>query len=423
MVPISHTRGTYMKKFLLMTALPLLATASIIGTGFAAWSFGSIQEQDVNGAANVEIGSLEDDFAAGTLSVDENSGSKLVLDQEKTTSNPTVTDVSKDSTRKGVHWEYADGKTKALAFNYDYTGLTETDYVEYTITINVSANLAKYVEFEYKGAKTSADTTKIKKSFLATKTDSKDVFFSMDEVTVKYISSTYPSTKAAYNQMKTDLGSDSKIDVSVHVEGATVSESIVNGDFETGNMTGWSKISGNVPNTKNPSNQTIYNQNIDLPYNKSGTYFLGGFGENLGDEEKEKDLWEVKSTYFKLDGSGYITYKMGGNAASLNVYNAKTGKKIANYINKGFVDNCEDVTISRNVTMITYVADLSGYVGETLYITLEDNKESDWGIACYDDIVTYNSEAITITNQKDHIVQGGTEYDVAWMEAVNTVTA
>ncbi len=207
-----------------MTALPLLATASIIGTGFAAWSFGSIQEQDVNGAANVEIGSLEDDFAAGTLSVDENSGSKLVLDQEKTTSNPTVTDVSKDSTRKGVHWEYADGKTKALAFNYDYTGLTETDYVEYTITINVSANLAKYVEFEYKGAKTSANTTEIKKSFLATKTDSKDVFFSMDEVTVKYISSTYPSTKAAYNQMKTDLGSDSKIDVSVHVEGATVSE-------------------------------------------------------------------------------------------------------------------------------------------------------------------------------------------------------
>lgn len=83
-----------------MTALPLLATASIIGTGFAAWSFGSIQEQDVNGAANVEIGSLENDFAAGTLSVDENSGSKLVLDQEKTTSNPTVTDVSKDSTRK-----------------------------------------------------------------------------------------------------------------------------------------------------------------------------------------------------------------------------------------------------------------------------------------------------------------------------------
>lgn len=114
---------------------------------------------------------------------------------------------------------------------------------------------------------------------------------------------------------------------------------------------------------------------------------------------------------------------MGGNAASLNVYNAKTGKKIANYINKGFVDNCVDVTISRNVTMITYVADLSGYVGETLYITLEDNKESDWGIACYDNIVTYNSEAITITNQKDHIVQGGTEYDVAWMEAVNTVTA
>ena len=79
-------------------------------------------------------------------------------------------------------------------------------------------------------------------------------------------------------------------------------------------------------------------------------------------------------------------------------------------------------------TMQTYVADLSEYIGEELYIRILDGKEGgDFGIAMFDDIVTYYETAPDVENGKDIIrLNSATsstgeayDYELKWQTAVN----
>lgn len=80
------------------------------------------------------------------------------------------------------------------------------------------------------------------------------------------------------------------------------------------------------------------------------------------------------------------------------------------------------------LTLPTYVADLSDYIGEELYIRILDGKEGgDFGIAMFDDIVTYYGFAPDVENGKDIIrLNGDTsstgavcDYELKWLLAVN----
>ena len=87
----------------------------------------------------------------------------------------------------------------------------------------------------------------------------------------------------------------------------------------------------------------------------------------------------------------------------------------------------------RTATMTTYLADLSAYRGETLYIEIADTVLTggeNWGVAFFDDIVTYYETEPVLAEMYDTVdltsatsSAGVQAYRLPWAKAVNKITA
>ena len=203
---------------------------------------------------------------------------------------------------------------------------------------------------------------------------------------------------------------------------------IKNGGFETGDLTGWTVTGGEV--AENPVSRAQVFWNERFPYNSEGLYHFDGWLANT----VEAEGYSLRSEDFTLGGSGYISFKLGGRCAVLRVYTA-AGKCIAEYGNTMFsAENYPYVDRGcRTATMTTYLADLSAYRGETLYIEIADTVLTggeDWGVAFFDDIVTYYETAPVLADLYDTVdltsatsSAGVQAYRLPWAEAVNKITA
>ena len=76
--------------------------------------------------------------------------------------------------------------------------------------------------------------------------------------------------------------------------------------------------------------------------------------------------------------------------------------------------------------MITYVADLSAHIGETLYIEIADTTANGWAVAFFDDIVTYYDSHIDYATMKDTVTEVNSanpeesrQTDIPWRAASN----
>lgn len=168
-----------------------------------------------------------------------------------------------------------------------------------------------------------------------------------------------------------------KIDVSTE-------NPVMNGGFETGNLTGWTVTDGEI-NIDGAVSGAEFGW-TGATYNHAGSFHFDGV--NSASEDK---TYSVKSSDFVLGGSGVISFRLGGRAATLRVFDAASGEQLAEFKNTAWNDN-ENPHVEkgcRNLTMTTYFADLSQHLGKTLYIELADTETSDWGAAHFDDIITY----------------------------------
>ena len=166
--------------------------------------------------------------------------------------------------------------------------------------------------------------------------------------------------------------------------------------------------------------------NEEIPYNKVGQYHFDGWQAN----SDEPSGYSLRSETFTLGGSGRISFKMGGRTAVLKVYTAD-GTCIAEYANTKFLnDNALFPHVdagSRLATMTTYVANLSDYLGQTLYIEICDEPGENWGVVFFDDIVTYYETAPVLSECYDVVQLNATtsstgapqEYHMPWETAVN----
>ncbi len=204
---------------------------------------------------------------------------------------------------------------------------------------------------------------------------------------------------------------------------------VANGGFETGDLTGWTVLTdGWAYAAGHPAGvidaETYWGE--ELPYNRSGSYHLDGWNTGVA----EAGAWRVRSTTFTLGGSGWISVKMGGNAAAVAVYKAD-GTQIALYRESRFNDSPSfpDITEGSWADMAVYAMDLSGYIGEKLYIELVDEGGGSWGHAFFDDVITYYETEPDYQNLYDTVQNGKVngvslgEVQIAWVLGVNSYSA
>lgn len=206
-----------MKKFVLAFGIPVLAVASLIGSGYATWYFNSGIVAD-NKVITVEPTPKQ---VVGAMFQQHGDGIKLVLDQ----TDKTATD-GMPAGRKGVH--FVGAFQESLIADVDGNPETPDTFVsgtsyKITTTIKIPSEVAEYVDFTFDGKTSSVDgktlsvdgknyVTLTKESTFAAEDDHENFFkISYDlhntDVTVAYAKdqdgkSKEPSTSAEYDTMK-----------------------------------------------------------------------------------------------------------------------------------------------------------------------------------------------------------------------------
>ena len=208
---------------------------------------------------------------------------------------------------------------------------------------------------------------------------------------------------------------------------------VENGGFETGDLSGWTVLTegwammDGAP--KGVISATTY-WGEKLPYNQEGSYHLDGWETGIG----EGDAWAIRSTNFRLAGSGFITVRMGGNAAAVKVF-TKDGTLIGFYKANRFKDAGFPFAGTEGswADMATYAIDLSAYLGEELYIELHDIGGGAWAHGFFDSVNTYYETAPDVANLYDTVEapisrdeNGALVYgdvQIKWVKAVNVLVA
>ena len=167
---------------------------------------------------------------------------------------------------------------------------------------------------------------------------------------------------------------------------------IINGDFETGDLTGWEYVGSTSGTTGVDSTTECWNGSM----NQEGNYHYDGW---VGTNEAWTGV--LRSTTFELGGNGMISFRLGGcnrisdpelGGAYLSVKKTD-GTEVARFVNtkqepyNGGAGKGEQY-------MWVYAFDLSSVasIGDQLYIEIVDNATGGWGLLFLDDVQTYHTE-------------------------------
>lgn len=195
-----------MKKFVLAFGIPVLAVASLIGSGYATWYFNS---GIVAGEKGITVEPTEKKVVGAVFEHSEDASlASLVLDQPDDTTDGMPHD------RLGVHF---DGIFKEFLKAYEGDGNPSDDkfvdgtFYKVTTKITIPSKVAEYVNFTFNEQTSSADVLTLTKeiSKLEVKSDTpKYEVFDISEVTVAYTTQK-PSTAAQYETMKSAVNGQS----------------------------------------------------------------------------------------------------------------------------------------------------------------------------------------------------------------------
>ena len=182
--------------------------------------------------------------------------------------------------------------------------------------------------------------------------------------------------------------------------GADSQYQVLNGDFETGDLTGWT-LNGNIIGI---AHHDVW-WNEWFAFHKDGGYFLSGWAG------QESATGTLTSSTFTVGGCGVITFKLGGgkntDLCRVEIVDAQTNEVLTAYGNTKFaestrpyyytgkpIDLAQDGVYKAN--MAQYKADLSAYLGKEVYIRIVDNAVNDWGLFFVDSFITYYENADSV---------------------------
>ncbi len=159
---------------------------------------------------------------------------------------------------------------------------------------------------------------------------------------------------------------------------------VINGDFETGDFTGWTLQDGSA--ITNETNDTGVISQADTywgtrNYYKEGSCFLSG-------AEKENNSGTIRSSCFTLGGEGYISFLIGSAATQgkgcikLMKEDGDNDVLIKTYINDHWSDPATGNTLLRVYDR------LEEYLGEEMYFVIENGTEPGFSFINADDFQT-----------------------------------
>lgn len=182
-----------MKKFVLAFGIPVLAVASLIGSGYATWYFNN---NDITAKNDIALELKEKRVVGAEF---QHSGeTSLVLDQPDYTKTDGM-----PAGRKGVHFEGT--FSESLVANGDTNMFVKGTSYTVTTTITIPSGVAEYVDFTFDSHTSSTtDLTLTKVSTLKVVSEDQSAFnvFNISEVTAAYTAKE-PKDSAEYDAMKT----------------------------------------------------------------------------------------------------------------------------------------------------------------------------------------------------------------------------
>lgn len=187
-----------MKKFVLAFGIPVLAVASLIGSGYATWYFNS---DVVTAKEGITVEPTEKRVVGAKFQNTKDENFKLVLDQSpKTDGMPTG--------RKGVHFEGTFSES-LVANDGDTNMFVKGTSYKVTTKIIIPLEVATYVNFTFDGNTSSTTSLTLTKehTYMVEGEDQNafevfkisDVNSVTSDVTVAYADE--PSTSPAYDDM------------------------------------------------------------------------------------------------------------------------------------------------------------------------------------------------------------------------------
>ena len=208
-----------------------------------------------------------------------------------------------------------------------------------------------------------------------------------------------------------------------------------NEDFEVNHhlsMWAFDYVNSTAPLDFNAAiNGTDYKQDdyfqVGMPSNKTGDMYFRA--ENTGVAEDAK--YRLISNEFTLSGSGFVSAKLGGGTAVLEVLDsnysviassavaAATGENKLRPGFKGEANQAETFNLAetgvRLNTMSRVYLDVSAHKDERVRIAISDGRTGNgWGLAYFDEIKTYYAETpsfkVDVAKQGDHYITIPDEY-------------
>ena len=162
---------------------------------------------------------------------------------------------------------------------------------------------------------------------------------------------------------------------------------VYNGDFELGNLNGWTKVGQIGQVTDIPNYWYGDHESVDgFSFNRDGSYHFSSYAD-----DNEGAYGYLKSSTFVVGGNGWITFKLGAarNTELLNfqVVDATNGNILKTFGNVNWADRTNDV--KSGCTLNAYKANISDLMGKEVYIKVVDNATHDYGCLFLDSVNTF----------------------------------